>query len=265
MFGAQVGLAAGRSSSSYSIPSEVMASGGGHKSSAAYSIFSSYSDLSVGSISSASYSMREGWLPTSFAPLAMLVTGMTPSSGYNTGTIDITSIEGTGFLAGATVTLSRTGEADIVATNVVVSSNSLISCTFDLTGLRTGLWDLTVTNTNSQTDTLPSAFNMQTWASQALAVNSPNPFDPLAGPTTIVYQLAADTNTVVMIFNISHELVYKQDFVAGANGGRSGDNSVTWNGYNAFGELSANGVYFLRVVDRQARRILVKGKIAVSR
>lgn len=258
-------MAAGRTSATYALESEAMAFGGGYKSSATFTLFSSYSDLSVGSISSTSYSIREGWLPTSFAPFAMLVTSIDPSEGYNTGAIDITDISGSGFASGASVSLTMTGESDIAATNVQVVSGTQITCTFDLTGARTGLWNLVVADPGGFSDTLPAAFRVRTWASQSLAVNHPNPFNPLSGPTTIIYQLAADTDIALLIFNISHELVYKQDFASGTSGGQAGDNSVVWNGYNSFNELSASGVYFLRVVDRRAGKVLARGKIAVQR
>src|SRR5205823_1502041 len=44
------------------------------------------------------------------------VTGITPNSGKNTGTINITNLAGTNFIMGATVTL-RKGGSSIMATN----------------------------------------------------------------------------------------------------------------------------------------------------
>jgi hypothetical protein len=97
---------------------------------------------------------------------APTVTSITPSSGPNTGTTAITNLAGTGFLAGATVKLKRTGCSDITATGVSVVSSTKITCSLDLTGKKTGLWDVVVTNTDSQSGTLAKGFGVTLSASQ---------------------------------------------------------------------------------------------------
>lgn len=86
------------------------------------------------------------------------VTSITPSSGLNSGSVNITNLVGTNFLAGATVALRKAGQADIGGTSVVVSSATKITCTFDLTGAISGAWDVVVTNTDGQSGTLPGGF-----------------------------------------------------------------------------------------------------------
>ncbi|MFH1683973.1 MAG: hypothetical protein ABIA67_03735 [Candidatus Margulisiibacteriota bacterium] len=253
------------SSPSYTVPVYVMGSTGGPVASTAYQVFGSGSGFVVGHKTNTTYVMYEGFTPAAFPALAVLVTSITPSSGYNTGAIDIVDLAGAGFASGATVKFTKSGETDINAANVNVVSSQKITCTFDLTGKSTGNWNVVITNPDTSSGTLPNGFTIKTWASQTLVVNYPNPFNPLTGPTTIIYQLAADTNTAILIFNISHELIYKADFTGGAMGGCAGDNSLTWNGYSAFGEMAANGVYFVRVVDKSSGKVLAKGKIAVSR
>lgn len=252
-------------STSYIIPAEVMGSAGGAVASTSYGVFGSLSGLNLGIRNSNTYLIREGFIPSAYPVLAVLVTSISPFSGYNTGVIDITDLAGAGFLAGASVRLKKSGQADIVANDVIVASSRKIICKFDLTGKATGLWDVVVINPDNKSGTLPSGFNIKTWASLHQVVNYPNPFDPRLGPTTIIYQLSADTNTSVLIFNISRELIFRWDFVSGSNGGRAGDNSVIWEGYSAFRELAANGVYFVQVLDKSSGKILAKGKIAVSK
>ncbi|OGC08106.1 hypothetical protein A2230_06780 [candidate division WOR-1 bacterium RIFOXYA2_FULL_36_21] len=251
-------------SSSYDVPTENVFIGGGDSTSGSYSLLNSFGLSSQISTESSTYLLNTGFVYANATSLAVLITSVTPSSGYNTGPINIRDITGAGFDTGSTVKLSLNGET-IEATNVSAESSSKITCTFDLTGKTTGTWNLIVENSLGQTGTLPSAFEIKTWATLSQGVNYPNPFNPERESTTIVYKLSQDTATSLLIFNISYELVYRQDFGAGVNGGKAGDNSVIWRGINAFEEMSANGVYFLRVINRNSGAVLVKGKIAVSR
>jgi len=250
---------------SYRITTQVLDSAGGTRQSYNYQLLGKMRGIRFNTPTSQSYFIREGFIPTAFPTLALLVTGVTPSSAYNTGTITITDLSGAGFADGATVRFSKAGEPDIVAANVNVVNSSQITCDIDLTSRATGAWTVVVTNPNTQTGSLPDAFNINTLVTSGRAINSPNPFNPLDGPTTIIYQLDQDRDVAVMIFNISHELIYKRVYVSGANGGQAGDNSITWDGYSDFAQLAANGIYFFRVVDKGSGKILTKGKIAVSR
>ncbi|MDV4343621.1 tandem-95 repeat protein [Methanoculleus sp. YWC-01] len=91
---------------------------------------------------------------------ALTVTGITPDAGPNTGPVSITDLSGTGFVDGATVKLTRTGEPDIVATNVSVVSPTQITCTLDLTGAAVGPWNVMVTNPSNQSATLTDRFTV---------------------------------------------------------------------------------------------------------
>jgi len=57
-----------------------------------------------------------------------------PNTAANSGPVNISDLDGTGFRAGATVKLTKSGEADIPGTSVVVVNQSRITCTFNLTG-----------------------------------------------------------------------------------------------------------------------------------
>lgn len=76
----------------------------------------------------------------------MTVTGITPAIAPNTGPIAITDLAGSGFHAGASVRLTRLGQPDIVATNVVVDSATKVRCRFDITGCAVGQWNVVLTN-----------------------------------------------------------------------------------------------------------------------
>jgi len=77
------------------------------------------------------------------------VTGITPESGINTGLISV-NITGTDFGNPPVVKLSRAGQADINATNVVWLSATQISCDFLITGAGTGNWTVIVINPDGQ-------------------------------------------------------------------------------------------------------------------
>lgn len=80
---------------------------------------------------------------------APLATGFAPDLVVNCSTLFDAEISGIGFLPsytfGAEVVLVKAGESDIVGTNVVVESDTLITADFDLTSTAAGLWDVVVT------------------------------------------------------------------------------------------------------------------------
>ncbi len=252
------------SSASYSIPVEEVNSSISSMASPSYGIFGEARGYDMHLVSSAGFGLGEGFLFTAFPSLAVIVTTVAPDSGYNSGAVNITEIAGAGFMPNASVKLVK-GNEQIAASNVNVENGMKISCMLDLTGHSTGLWNLAVINPNGTSGSLPSAFTIKSWASAGAAVNYPNPFNPLSGPTAIIYQLDSDRDVSLLLFNISYELILKKDLTATLNGGKAGDNSVTWDGRNHFGDLVGNGVYFIRIVDRHTGNVLVKGKIAVSR
>jgi PKD repeat protein len=91
---------------------------------------------------------------------APTVTSIVPNKGPNDRSVTISSLQGTGFLPGATVKLTRTGQPDILATGTTVQSSTLINCTLDLSGRMTGLWNVVVTNTDGKSGSLPNGFTI---------------------------------------------------------------------------------------------------------
>jgi hypothetical protein len=79
-------------------------------------------------------------------------------------------------------------------------------------------------------------------------VNYPNPFNPLQTPTYIAYTLERDSAVIVRLFDLGGEPVREWNFGAGENGGRRGENKLSWNGVNEDGERVAAGGYVCQVI-----------------
>src|SRR6185436_6471066 len=60
--------------------------------------------------------------------------------------------------------------------------------------------------------------------------NYPNPFDSRRENTAIVYQLPEDTPVHVRIYDLFGFQVREYAFAAGEMGGRSGQNTIAWDG-----------------------------------
>jgi len=70
-----------------------------------------------------------------------------------------------------------------------------------------------------------------------------NPFNPLDGPVTFVYNLAVASDVAFRIFTVTGEEVHKDKFIFGNQGGKAGTNQIQWDGRNDAGEMVLNGVY----------------------
>jgi hypothetical protein len=86
---------------------------------------------------------------------------VSPPRGGNVGQVSV-QVGGSGFVNGASVKLSRSGQPDIPATLLQVDiGGAAIAATFDLRGRSLGAWDLVVTNPDSSSRTLPASFTIQ--------------------------------------------------------------------------------------------------------
>ena len=162
----------------YLITTQVIDAGGANGQSAHYQLIGKARGLSLAVPSSTHFIVGEGFLRTayiSYPIFAPIVTGIDPSNGNNTGTIEVT-VSGANFASGASVKLTLSGQPDITATNVTVVNSGKITCTFDLTGAVLGVWSVTVTNTDGKSGTLPSAFRITALAPVVTAI-TPNKGD----------------------------------------------------------------------------------------
>jgi hypothetical protein len=198
--------------------------------------------------------------------LGPVVLSIDPSSGYNTAPVKINKISGANFSPGIIVKLTSTTEADIIASGINVVSLNEVNCTFDIAGANPGMRTLVVTGEGTAGSTLNNAFEIKAYSFDlSLAVNFPNPFDPARERTTVVYGLTKDADINAYIFTITGDLIWNNNFMAGSNGGRAGENSFTWDGTSAFGGMMSNGVYLLHLVEKATGKTVAKGKIAVIR
>jgi len=115
-----------------------------------------------------------------------VVSSISPNTYTNSGTINITNLSGSGFSPLSTVKLTKAAQADIVATSVSAVTDVKITCVFDITGRATGLWNVSVADTDAEVAVLSNGFNVTTPA-----------------PTVIGLSLKTSTNNTSVSINVS--------------------------------------------------------------
>ncbi len=88
---------------------------------------------------------------------SLSISHLNPTYATNSGKTTL-EIIGTGFQSGTTVFLKRSGEPDIVATDVTVVPQTKIICSIDLTGAKEGSWDVYVKNPGGNQTVLSGGF-----------------------------------------------------------------------------------------------------------
>lgn len=138
-------------------------------------------------------------------------TSILPATGTNDGTVTITALAGTNFTGTTQVKLSKSGESDIIMTSLVVSSDVLITGSFDLTGAAIGTWDVVISNPGG-TGTMSNGFSITEVAAADTATTSiyfnrqtVERQTPLAGVTANVIGIKFYNNTKGQGFGL-HEL-----------------------------------------------------------
>jgi len=91
----------------------------------------------------------------------------------------------------------------------------------------------------------------------------PTPFKPVSENQTlrIAYNLTADTDVSLIIFDTAGRHLLTRKFNAGVNGGRLGYNQFDWNGVTDFGSYIGNGLYVFQIV--KGSKVLARGYIVV--
>jgi PKD repeat protein len=89
-----------------------------------------------------------------------VVSSVMPNKGANNGPLQITAVTGNYFREGATVSLTRTGLAPIVATGVHVINATTLNCTVNLQDRTIGTWNVVVTNTDGKSGQLTNGFQI---------------------------------------------------------------------------------------------------------
>lgn len=91
----------------------------------------------------------------------------------------------------------------------------------------------------------------------------PNPFNnrPNSAEMSFAYSLAGNFDTTIYLFDLNGNLIWRNNYAAGENGGKAGSNSPTWNGQDLYGVKVANGVYIYQITAGQ--KIIARGKVIV--
>jgi hypothetical protein len=93
------------------------------------------------------------------------IKNIVPDVGTAGTVISITDLTGTNFQSGATVTLMKSDNPNITASNVDVKSSTLLSCTFSPPNNATaGSWDVVVTNPSGQYGIYTNLFSIHSSA-----------------------------------------------------------------------------------------------------
>ncbi|GEM_PF-727460 len=150
------------------------------------------------------------------------VNGVTPDSAPTQTNIYVT-VTGTGFQSGATLKLARSGQDDIVATNVNAASDTGISGWFKLAGAQIGQWDVVVINLDTQFAVLSNGFNVT--AGQAIQTTGDNSFGQLGTGASLLAAPVLIGNVAAVAGGAAYSLAVKSDGTVWA-----------W-GYNYFGQL----------------------------
>jgi|GEM_PF-1301145 len=253
---------------SYNLSTNTFTSAGIVTTSPVYQIYAGVQELPGVNLSSGDFISGTGFVKASYFMSAFgpTVLAIEPASGNNIAPIHIKKITGTNFTSSTVVKLQLSGETDITATGVNVVSATEIICDFDITGAKAGKWNVLVTKEGESGSLLTEGFEVKAYSFAAnLAINYPNPFDPAREETKVFFRLDKDADTRAYIFTITGDMIWKDNFLSGSNGGRAGENTFTWNGMSAFGEMMSNGVYLLHIVEPSTGRTIAKGKIMVLR
>ncbi|MFA6417679.1 MAG: S8 family serine peptidase [Candidatus Margulisiibacteriota bacterium] len=90
----------------------------------------------------------------------------------------------------------------------------------------------------------------------------PNPFDRQNGTgTTFYYQLQANADSSISLFDLSGNMLWQRNFTAGENGAKAGANNPAWDGRNMFRTNVQAGVYLYQIISD--RKVVGRGKVIV--
>jgi len=185
------------------------------------------------------------------------VASLTPATGQNNASVSITDLAGTDFDSAPTVKLTRSGHADIAATNVVRVSATKLTCTLPISGAATGAWNVKVTNSDTRAGTLTGGFTVTGQAAEEAVRVKQGIFDPTQGKSSYVEVRTSSAGRVtVKVYDQAGRLV--RTLYDGERD--AGNYSDGWDGKTANGTTVASGTYLIRVEGpgiKTTRRVLV--------
>ncbi len=112
-----------------------------------------------------------------------VIKGITPENGLNNETM-VAVITGSGFRDGIKVSLQYE-ENTVEGTDIQVNSGTEFQCCFDLVGVETGVFNLTVMNDDGKSNTLPGAFQVEYPAPHIFSIEPEEALNKGAITTTI--------------------------------------------------------------------------------
>jgi len=124
------------------------------------------------------------------------ITSITPNSSATGSLVTITNLAGKHFASGATVMLAGASSPSIIATNVG-STDTKITCTFDLINATTGKRDVIVTNPDGQSAILHDGFIIN---NPAPVIGTISPIGGTAGETLTITITGANFKNPAMVF-----------------------------------------------------------------
>ncbi|MDD4527124.1 MAG: T9SS type A sorting domain-containing protein [Candidatus Margulisbacteria bacterium] len=93
---------------------------------------------------------------------------------------------------------------------------------------------------------------------------NPMPYNPNSGKDMVIaYELTAQANVEIYVYNLLGQVVWKNMYPLGFAGGSAGYNQVDFNGVDAFHDKLAVGMYFVQIV--HGKSVLGTSKFLVTR
>lgn len=180
---------------------------------------------------------------TGYTPTISMVS---PPRASNNNQVRV-QVTGTNFYSGGQIKLSRTGETDIVASDISNESLTQISGLLDIRNKTPGLWNITVTNADAKTGVLANGFEI----SQADVVYVyPNPCK--LSQNKKVYFANVSRQATLSIYDLTGELIFSETNVL--------VNPYSWTLENNLGHRIASGIYPYVIQEGDK---LTKGRIAI--
>ncbi len=91
-------------------------------------------------------------IPVSETPLGPMIHSFSPGQALDYSVLQEATVKGENFYDGCTLHLERSGQPDIIATDIQFIDNWQISVDLDLIGVETGFWDVVITNSDLAAD-----------------------------------------------------------------------------------------------------------------
>ncbi|MBI4370369.1 MAG: hypothetical protein HY547_09090 [Elusimicrobia bacterium] len=179
------------------------------------------------------------------------VQGIDPATGFNDEPARTFNLYGEIFSTGTyAITLTKSGESPIAATSVNRQSDMSATGTFDLLFKTEGKWDLVVTNSAGQSQTMISGFTL-TAADGRLTITD-NLFKPLqSGRSKLDLITYKAGNIRIKIYTINGEpvkTIFDEYRAPGAI-------TQYWNGDTDSGQRVASGLYILETLAPNTERL----------